>query len=174
MAQLAVLAVMALAAVNKGAQQRKVKYQEAEQLRDVRNRSMAATTANISERERDKERMYSRALAVSAASGAGVDDPGLVSVIGDLNAEGEYRILSELYVGSSEAEGIRVESENAMRAGDAALEASYMTAATTVLSSYGNFGSMLGGFSQSSQMSKGLAAASSEATIPKYLASPPA
>jgi len=142
MAQIAMLAIMAVSALNKGAQERKVKYQEAEGIRDARNRHMAATTAAISEREREKKRMYSRALAVSASSGAGVDDPGMVAIIGDLNAEGEYRILSQLYVGSSEAEGLRHQSEMARVEGEAALEASYMKAATTVMSAYGSYGSM--------------------------------
>jgi len=144
MAQLAVLALSTYSALNKGKQIRESKYQEAENLLDARNRSMVATTANISEREREKQLMYSRALAVSAASGAGVDDPGMVSVLGDLNAEGEYRILAELYTGSSEAEGLRVQSENALRAGDAATKASYISAATTVLSEYGNYGEIFG------------------------------
>lgn len=159
MAQIAVLAVMALAALNKGAQERKANYAAAEGLRDQRNRKMAETTANVSEAEREKEHMYSRALALSAASGAGVDDPGLVSLFGDLNAEGEYRVMTQLYTGSSEAEGIGYQSLMAMKSGDAALEASYVKAATTVISSFAGGGNMWGGFSQSSQMAKGSAAA---------------
>jgi hypothetical protein len=159
MAQIAILAVKALAALNQGAQERKLHYQEAEGLRDARNRKMATTTAGIAEAEREKEHMYSRALAVSAASGAGVDDPGMVSLFGDLNAEGEYRILAQLYTGSSEAEGIGHQSLMAMKAGDSALQASYVKAATTVISAFAGDSDMFGGFSQKNQMKKGLALA---------------
>lgn len=141
MAQIAVLAVMALSAMNKGAQERKNSYRDAEGLRDAANRRMAAATAEVSEGERLKEQMYSRALAVAAASGGGTD-AGVVNVLGDLNAEGDYRIFSKLYVGADEAEGLRFQSEQAMRSGDAALEAGYVEAAKTVISSYagGAFG----------------------------------
>ena len=159
MAQLAMLVVGVASSLNKGVQTNKVAYGQAEAIRDSKNRNMAATTANISERQREKENMYSRALAVSAASGAGVDDPGIVNLLGDLNAEGEYRILAELYTGSSEAEGLRNDSLMAMRAGDAAQQASYMEAATTVLSAYGSGNNMFGKFSQSAQMNKGLSLA---------------
>lgn len=153
MAEIAVVAVMALAALNKGAQERKAAYAKAEAVRDVRNRGMAATTAQISERERQKEQMESRALAVSAASGAGVDDPGIVNLVGDLNAEGEYRILAGLYVGSSEAAGLETEVVANMKAGEAALDAAYVEAAKTVISSFmggggggeGMFSGMFGG-----------------------------
>ncbi len=137
MAQIAILAVMAIAALNKGAQARKVAYGQAEDYRDARNRSMAATTAAIAGDKIVKERIYSRAIAVSAASGAGVDDPGVINILGDLNAEGDYRIFSQLYTGETEAEGYRVKSENAMKEGDAALNSGYIEAATTVLSAYG-------------------------------------
>lgn len=144
MAQIAILAVMAVAALNKGAQDRKVAYQEAEGLRDASQRRMAAATAEIGEGERLKEHMYSRALALSAFSGAGTD-AGITNLLGDLNAEGDYRIFSKLYVGSTEAQGLQFQSEQAMRAGDAALESGYMSAATTVLSAYGGYGDMWSG-----------------------------
>ena len=137
MAQVAVMAVMAVSALNKGAQERKMAYREAEGLRDAANRRKAAATAEVSEGQRLKEHMYSRALAVAAASGGGTD-AGVTNLLGDLNAEGDYRILSKLYVGADEAEGLQFQSEQAMRAGDAALEAGYVKAATTVLSAYGS------------------------------------
>jgi hypothetical protein len=136
MAQLAVVAVMAVSSIYKGMKTQEAAYEQADFVRDARNRSMAGTTARIGELERDKELMYSRALAASAASGAGIDDPGLVKLFGDLNAEGEYRVMAELYTGSSEAEGLRVQSRNLMSEGDAAHKAGWINAATTVLTSY--------------------------------------
>lgn len=137
MAQIAVVAVMALMALNDGAQKRKMKMAESEGLHDAANRKMAATTAKMEEERRLKEHMEGRALAVAAASGAGIDDPTMVNLIGDLNAEGEYRILSALYVGQDEAEGLRQQSMNAFREGQYALQAGYMNAAKTVMSAFG-------------------------------------
>ncbi len=138
MAQLAILAVKAVMSLNKGAQDRKLGYQEAGGLRDAAMRKAAATTAEVGENERTKQLMESRAIALAAFQGGGVDDPSMQKLIGDLNAEGEYRILSRLYVGMGEAAGLEFASEQAMRAGDAALNRGYVAAATTVLSSYGS------------------------------------
>lgn len=159
MAQIAIMAVSAFSALNKGAQARKLKYQQAEGIDAAANRRMAATTADVAEEERKKKFMYSRALAIAAASGGGVDDAGMVALLGDLNAEGEYRVMSKLYVGQEETEGLRFRAEAARREGESALEAGYLNTVTSVISSYG--GGSFEGFSQSSQMKKGLAAAGS-------------
>lgn len=138
MAQVAMLAVMAMSAMHKGAQDRKLAYQEAQGLREASMRKMAATTAEVGENQRERDIMESRAIALAAFQGGGVDDPSVQKLIGDLNAEGEYRILARLYVGADAAQGMQYASEQAMRVGDAAMDAGYLKAATTVLSSYGS------------------------------------
>ncbi len=157
MAQIAIMAVSAMSALNKGAQARKLKYQQGEGFDAAANRRMAATTADVAEAERDKKFMYSRALAIAAASGGGVDDAGMVALLGDLNAEGEYRVMSKLWVGQQDTEGLRFRAEAARREGESALEAGYFNTVTSVISSYGQ--DVFEGFSQSSQMKKGLATA---------------
>lgn len=142
MAQIAILAVMAVAALNEGAQKRKMQYQKGQFLTEAGHRQMAATSAEVAEAEREKERVQGRAVSVAAASGGGVDDPTVVNLIGDLNAEGTYRMMAKLYAGSDEALGIYNEAEMARREGDAALQAGYVKAAKTVMSSYGSFGAM--------------------------------
>lgn len=133
MAQIGLAALGVFSALNGGAQARKIKMQEAQALREAGHRKMATTTADVSELKRKKELMHSRAIAVAAASGGGVDDPGMVKVLGDLNAEGQYNVLARLYTGSTEAMGLTHQSEQAIRDGDAAMNASYLKAATTVL-----------------------------------------
>lgn len=150
MAQIAVMAVMALMALNEGAQKRKQKVLEAEGLDAAANRVMATTTAEMAEEERLKEQMESRAIAVAASSGAGVDDPTIVQLIGDLNAEGTYRIMARLWVGEDKAEGLRYASDAARREGESALNASYVKAAQTVMSGVSGMG---GGASGSSAKS---------------------
>ena len=71
------------------------------------------------EEERNAELAYSRALAVAASSGAGVDDPTVVKLFADLQAEGDYRVLSRLWVAEDEARGIEFRSEVARREGKA-------------------------------------------------------
>lgn len=146
MAQLAILAVMAVMALNKGAQERKMKYQASQGVRDAAMRRGAAATAEAGENKIIKERFESRAVALAAFQGGGVDDPSVQKVIGDLNAEGEYRILSKLYVGMSEVEGMHFQSGQLMREGEAALNEGYVNAAKTVMSAYmgGGMGGMMG------------------------------
>ena len=77
-------------------QAHKTKGDEIEAYNAAANRRMAAGTREYSEAEREKEFMHSRAIALAAASGAGVDTPGMVKVLGDLNAEGQYRMFSRM------------------------------------------------------------------------------
>lgn len=145
MAQIALIAGSFAGQAIKGFQARKQKQQESEALAEAKNRRMAATTRELAEEQRKKEFIYSRALAVAAASGAGVDDPGMVALLGDLNAEGEYRVLSKLWSGQDEAEGLNFRAEAARREGDAAFGAGLIGGVTSALSSY----SSIGGFKKS-------------------------
>lgn len=142
MAQIAILAVMAVGALAKGAQQRKLAYGEAEGLRQASMRKAAASTAEVGQGKNTKEFMESRMIALAAAQGGGLGDPSMVKLLADLNTEGEYHTLSKLYTGMGEAAGMQYASGQAMDAGDIAMEQGYMNAATTVLSQYGNFGAM--------------------------------
>ena len=141
MAQLGFLAAGVGQAI-KAFQQQKLKIEEAKGFREAKNRSMAATTREMAEEQRNKEYMHSRALAVAAFSGAGVDDPGMVKVLADLNAEGEYRIMSKLWRGQDEAEGLIYRAEVAKREGDAALVAGAVNTVSSAMSAYsaGGFG----------------------------------
>ena len=133
MAQLAAVAAGG-AQLIKAWQIKKLKIEETKGYREAKNRSMAATTREMAEEERNKEYMHSRALAVAAASGAGVDDPGMVKVLADLNAEGEYRIMSRLWSGQNEAEGLVYRAEAAKREGSAAMTAGMINAVWSVMS----------------------------------------
>ncbi len=136
MAQIAVIAVMLAAGLYKGGQAKEAKDREAVGLEDAANRRLGAAHREAAEEERNKEFIYSRALAVSAASGGGTSDPGMVALFGDLNAEGEYRIPARLYAGEDEAEGLRYRAEVARREGKAALEAGAVEGATSAVSAY--------------------------------------
>lgn len=136
MAQIAYFAVMAISALNEGAQKRKVAYAASEGLTDAADRRMTAASLDASDEAKKKDYIESRAISAAAASGAGVDDPTVINLIGDLNTEGEYRIMQKLWVGQDEAEGLRYQAEVKRREGEAALNQAYMNAATTVMSAY--------------------------------------
>lgn len=149
MAQIAAVAVMAVGALYKGAQEKKLKDQEAEGLQDASYRRLASASREVAEEERNKEFMHSRALAVAAASGAGTGH-GVTKLLGDLNAEGMYRMMSRLWTGQDEAEGLQFRAEQARREGDAAVKASYINAVTSAVSTASGFGGFSGGSASSS------------------------
>ena len=138
MAMIAALATGG-AQLYKGKQQEKLKEQEARGYREAGKRRMAVATHEIAEEERNKEFTYSRALAVAAASGGGTGSAGIVKALSDLNAEGEYRMLSRLFVGQDEAEGLIFRAEAAEREGKAAIDASRISAVTSAVSTYAGF-----------------------------------
>ncbi len=139
MASIVIMAVMAAGQLIKGAKAKKLKEAEAVAYRDAAMRRKAVAHREMAEEERKKDFIYSRAVAVAAFSGAGVDDPGMVALLGDLNAEGEYRILSRLYAGENEAEGLLFRAEAARREGQAAQDASYVSAVESAVSGYAAF-----------------------------------
>ncbi len=139
MAQLAIAAVMGAAQLYKGKKAQSLKEREAEGYRDAAGRRMAATTHELAEEERNREFMYSRALAVAAASGTATGSAGIVRQLADINAEGEYRLLSRLWAGQNEVEGLQFRAEAAIREGESAIDASRVDAITSAVSSYAAF-----------------------------------
>ncbi len=139
MAQLAAVAV-GFAQAKKGYETRKTKIRESEAYVDASHRRMAATTREIAEEDRNKDRMHSRAVAIAAASGGGVDDPSIVQALGELNAEGEYRVMSALWSGQNEAAGLQFRAEAARREGETAFQIGVINAITAGVSTYQAFG----------------------------------
>lgn len=62
----------------------------------------SAQRAAIAEKKK-ADLVTSSARAIAAAGGGDLADPGLVKVIGDIDAEGEYRKLAALYQGNQRA-----------------------------------------------------------------------
>ena len=165
MAQIAVMAVMAGAELYKGAQQKKLKEQEAAGYRDAARRRLGVAHREMADERRTKQFMYSRALAVMGAQGDTQASPGINALLADLNAEGEYRVLSRLWAGQNEAEGLQFRAEAAIREGRAAQKASYVNAVTSAVSAYYGMGGKSGDaakFSTSGQMAAGTKAAVAE------------
>lgn len=82
----------------------------------------------------------SRALAVSAASGAGTAD----DAIADLQAEGDYRFLTSLYSGDTDAQLAKFAAGSTRRTGAARERGAYMNAGSTILGGASDFYSKYG------------------------------
>ena len=95
---------------------------------------MAITSREMAEEIRNKKLMHSRAIVVAGASGAGTD--GITKLLGDLNTEGEYRVMSTLWNGMNEAEGLEFRAKAAEREGKAAQTAGIINGITSAVSAY--------------------------------------
>ncbi len=133
---------MLVAGAYKGYQAKKLKEEEAKGLQEAAVRQMAITSREMAEEIRNKELMHSRAIAVAGLSGAGTD--GLTKLLGDLNAEGEYRVMSVLWNGQNEAQGLQYRAEAAQREGKAAQTAGIIDGITSAVSAYNQMGGKWG------------------------------
>lgn len=111
---------------------------------EAKNRRMAATTREMSEEKRRAEFIQSRATALAAASGAGTD-AGFVKILGDLAAEGKYRIMSVLWQGQNDAEGLLARARAEEKAADDALVMGAVNTVTSAMSAYSAAGGGFGG-----------------------------
>ncbi len=116
---------------------------QAAEYREAKNRRMAAATREMAEERRKQEFIHSRAVAVAAASGAGTG-AGVVKILGDLAAEGEYRVLSRLWAGQNDAEGLLAQAKAEERAADDTLVVGAINAVTSAFSAYSGAGGTFG------------------------------
>jgi hypothetical protein len=110
-------------------------YNQAAQLDDEANASKADAQRQAIDERRMAARASSRALAVSAASGAGALDPSVATITSNIEGEGEYRALSRLYNGDAEASNLQQQAAATRNMGNAKKTASRYAATSTILSS---------------------------------------
>lgn len=113
------------AAKRAGRERRKVSQFEARQLEQQAGQAVASAQRGAMEEQRRADLMSSRALALAASGGGGVDDPTMVSLFSDIESEGAYRAGISLYQGEEEARKLkmaatakRMEGEIAARGGE--------------------------------------------------------
>jgi hypothetical protein len=82
----------------------------AQQLEQKAGQEIASSQRDAIEQRRRQKLVSSRALALGAASGGGID-PGLADILGGLAEEGEFRVLTSLYTGDEKAAGLRMQAE---------------------------------------------------------------
>ncbi len=84
---------------------------QAEQARQKAGQERATSQREAFEQRRKARILESKALALAAASGAGAGDPTVENILGDIGAEGEFRALSELFVGEERARGLETRAD---------------------------------------------------------------
>ena len=139
MAQIALLAIAAIGAVSSVAQgiaAEKRSELEAAQLEAKASQAKGAAQLKAAEERRQGELLRSRATAVAAASGAGVDDPTVLNTLGDITAEGEIRALYSIYNGDIEATDLTLQAQAVRDEGDSARTAGYISGVTSIATAW--------------------------------------
>jgi len=108
---------------------------QARQLDALAMSDRASSQRRSIEERRGARLAQSRAVALAGASGAGTDDPSVVNLVADLEGEGEYRALTALYEGETEARAKEAQATANRKAAKATKTAGLMKAAGSVLSS---------------------------------------
>lgn len=107
---------------------------QARQLDAQAGDARAVSQRDAIEQRRQARLVESRGLAVAAASGGGADDPTVVNLLANVAGEGEYRALTALYNGESDARGLESEADARRKEAKNVKRASYFKAASSLLS----------------------------------------
>lgn len=94
---------------------------EAAQMNQAAGQARAASQRDAEEQRRQTALVQSRALALSAASGAGTTDPSVVNLIGDIAGQGAYRAGVALYQGDEKARQLEMGASSKLYEGEVAL-----------------------------------------------------
>jgi hypothetical protein len=94
----------------------------AKQMEVNAGQELATSQRNAAEELRVSEAMQSRALAIAGASGAGADDPTMRHIIGSIAEEGQLAAQAHLYQGTEAARSLRLSAEVARWEGKKARE----------------------------------------------------
>lgn len=93
---------------------------KAAQLRQQAGQERAASQRDAFTERKQAELASSRGLAIAAKSGGGVLNPTVVNLLGDIEAEGEYRALMQIYQGEERAVGLEHGADAALYEGEMA------------------------------------------------------
>lgn len=106
--------------------------------------SQAEAQREAIEEKRKAKFAMSRAKAVAAASGAGGSDPTVENILDDMENEGEYRALSALYSGDTDANLARAQAGIYRNEGRAKRRSANLNADSTMLQGALNFAGKYG------------------------------
>ena len=135
----AAAAVSAVSSLKQGqASNAQLQQQAIQDESDANSAQVQAQAAAANERKRAKI-VRSRALSIAGASGAGVSDPTVVDILAGIDTEGEVRALNALYEGDTAAAGLRTAAKAHRKMGNAAQNAGYLNAASSVAGGVGKY-----------------------------------
>lgn len=107
--------------------------------------SRAAAQRDSLEKGRQTQLVLSKLQANAAAGGGGADDPGVLTLAGNIAGRGEFESLMDMYRGENRARGLedtaigsRLSGEAAAAEGKAKQSASYLSAAGTIIGTAGS------------------------------------
>jgi len=104
---------------------------QADQLAQNANTAAASGQRRAADVDRTSKVLASNALATAAASGGGASDPGVVSVIANVAAEGAYRKAVALYEGDDKARALNLAADTKRYEGKAARANSILPASAS-------------------------------------------
>jgi len=116
-----------------GAMAKQAAEYEAEQYRRNALQARAAAQRQAFEQRRKKELALSALQARAAASGAGADDPTIITLAERIAGRGEYLALTEMFAGEEEARGMAGKAQAAEFRGEMRQLGSFFDAAGTIL-----------------------------------------
>lgn len=122
-------AVSGLGAIQSGRAQGAASEYQAAQLDAAAKTERASAQRKAEEDRRQTQVMQSRARAVGAASGGGID----FELAGDIEAEGEYRALTSLWEGEEAAKGREAQAAASRFEGRQAKRSGLLKAGRTIL-----------------------------------------
>lgn len=151
MAETAVIVMMAAsAAVSVVAAQEQAKSQESALEYQARQQERKAGEERAVAQRQAQEQRRQAVLAISraqAVTGGGSTDDGVLDLVGDIAAEGEYNALTALYEGEErglgremQASGYRMEGANARSAANWKSASTVFSTGTSMFGNYGNGG----------------------------------
>jgi hypothetical protein len=107
---------------------------EAKQMKAKGDEEQAIAQREATRRRAEKDRLLSRVRAVAGASGGGVGDPTVTQIMANIEQEGEYNALAEMYRGTSSRSTLRAEAAVRKSEGKGAMIGSFLDAGSTIYS----------------------------------------
>ncbi len=108
----------------------------AKQLKAKGDDEMAASQREAMKRRKESTLANSRNIAVAAASGAGVDNPTVTDIMSDVEAQGAYNALTEMYRGRVAKSELDAEAATTKMKGRQAMIGSLLDAGGSIYSGF--------------------------------------
>jgi hypothetical protein len=128
MVAFAAMAAQAVGTIAQGNFANQAAKSQARQMRAMALREEASSQREAMEERKASRLLASRAKAMAGASGAGIDDPTVNKILGEIDATGEYNALVAMYEGTMKARDTRFQADATREEGRSAKKASYVTA----------------------------------------------